>query len=68
MAIEVKLGLGREVPWGLRKLARQLGKTPEAVVAEAIQGNQTLDDAAASLNVTPETLRSWRRRLEIDVV
>ncbi len=66
--MHVQLGAGREIPWGLRKLARQRDKSPMQLVVDAIHDHPTLDDAAAALDVTPETLRSWRRKLGIEVV
>lgn len=52
--------------WILRR-ARESGKAPEQVIADAIAAYPTFDEAAYDLGIHRDTLRIWRKRFRIEV-
>ena len=50
----------RRLPYRLRLKASKAGVTAEELIADAVERNPTLTEAADELEVHPETLRRWR--------
>lgn len=58
----------RKVPPRLRRLAKEAGVEPVALLSAALRDHSTYAEAAEALQVTPKTLLNWRRRMGVEVV